>query len=315
MSELLSWWAVAPWQTGQGGYFWALLMGFLVTASCGLVGNYLLVRRLSLMGDTISHSILPGLVLAFLWTGRRTSWVMFVGAVIAALVTVFLVDLIQKGSRIKQDAAMSVVFTVLFALGVLLVSIFAHQVDLDQDCVLYGEIAFVPLETLISVGGVSIGPPSVVRMGIVFLFTLVSVVLFNKELLLSSFDPGLSTSSGYSAQKIHLGLMAMVAIIVVSAFESVGAILVVAMLIFPGATASLITDRLNYIHVLTIIQSALSTLGGMYLALWLDTSIAASMVVVSMCLFALVWFFNPSYGLISTLVNRGVSKDKTLETE
>ena len=118
-------------------------MGFLVTAACGLIGNYLILRRMALVGDAISHSILPGIAIAFLLAKSRSSLAMFAGALVAGIVTTLLIETIHRRSRVKQDAAIGIVFSTLFAIGVILISLFASQVDLDQDCVLYGDISFV----------------------------------------------------------------------------------------------------------------------------------------------------------------------------
>src|SRR5262245_49800570 len=129
---------IAPWTTDLSSHGWTMAMGFLVASACGLVGNYLILRRMALVGDAISHSVLPGLVIAFLLAGSRHSGVMFVGALAAGVVTTILIEVIHKKTRVKQDAAIGITFTTLFALGVILVSYYASKVDLDQECVLYG---------------------------------------------------------------------------------------------------------------------------------------------------------------------------------
>src|SRR3989344_1061753 len=138
---------VQPWTENAGTYGWILIMGFLVTAACGLVGNYLILRRMALVGDAISHSVLPGLAVAFLFSGSRGSLPMFIGALAAGVLTTILIELIHRQSRVKQDAAIGITFSTLFAIGVILICLFADKVDLDQECVLYGEIGFVPFQT------------------------------------------------------------------------------------------------------------------------------------------------------------------------
>ena len=209
-------------------------MGFFVTTACGLVGNYLILRRMALVGDAISHSVLPGIAIAFLLAKSRSSFAMFLGALVAGVVTTVLIEVIHKKSRVKQDAAIGIAFTSLFAVGVILISVFASKVDLDQECVLYGEIAFVPLEEMVTLGGLTLGPLSVVRMAAVTLVIALLVGCFYKELLVSSFDPALAVSLGINSTVVHYALMAMLSVVVVSAFEAVGAILVVAMLILPA---------------------------------------------------------------------------------
>jgi len=289
----------APWANGAAmSSIWIALMGFFVTTACGLVGNYLILRRMALVGDAISHSILPGLVIAFLIAQTRSSTAMFIGALAAGVLTTVIIEVIHKKSRVKQDSAIGIAFTTLFAIGVILISLYASKVDLDQECVLYGEIAFVPLEPLVKFAGINLGPLPVARMGIITLLTAIFIFVFYKQLLVSSFDPGLASSLGINATVVHYSLMCWLSIVVVSAFESVGAILVVAMLIMPGATASLISQRLPVIMVLTVVNAALSSILGIHLATWLDCSTAGAMVVMATFLFCLAWVFGPVDGLI-----------------
>lgn len=292
---------VDPWTIDAGLKVWIVVMGFLVALACGLVGQYLMLRRMALMGDAISHSVLPGLAGSFLisawFFGRdsgggglaRSTTAMYLGALLAALVTTLLIEWLHRRSRLKQDAAMGTVFTGLFALGVVLITVFADHVDLDADCVLHGEIGFVPFHEMVRIGGVVLGPQPVVRMAVVAAITAILIVAFYKELLVSSFDPGLATSLGVNATVVHFLLMGWLAVIIVSAFEAVGAILVVAMLILPGATAALVSHRLPVILLLVAVQAALSSVLGLHLALWLDCSIAGAMVVAGAFLFALAW--------------------------
>jgi manganese/zinc/iron transport system permease protein len=290
---------VEPWTSGLGLYGWVILMGFLVATACGLVGNYLILRRMALVGDAISHSILPGLVIAFLAANSRNSGVMFVGALLAGLVTTLLIELIHKKSRVKQDAAIGITFSSLFAIGVILVSLYAGKVDLDQECVLYGEIGVVAFDQpFVQLGPLTLGPPSLVRMGAVTLVVGLLIALFYKELLVSSFDSALAFSLGINATLVHYVLMAMLSVVVVSAFESVGAILVIAMLILPGATASLLSQRLPVVLALTVLHAALSSVLGLHLAVWLNCSIAGAMVVMGAVLFTAAWVFSPGQGLL-----------------
>lgn len=288
---------VEPWTEQFASTGWIVLMGFLVAAACGLVGNYLILRRMALVGDAISHSVLPGMAIAFLLTGSRGSVAMFLGALAAGVVTTVIIETIHKRTRVKQDSAIGIAFTSLFALGVVLINIFAAKVDLDQECVLYGEIAFIPLEPIVSVAGFPLGPPTVLRMAVVAAVTVSLVLVFYKELLVSSFDSGLAVSLGINATLVHYALMSWLSVVVVSAFESVGAILVIAMLILPGATASLLACRLPLVHGLAVIHAALSSVLGMHLATWLNCSVAGAMVVAATGLFTLAWVFGPERGL------------------
>lgn len=301
MSELIptfDWQRVMidPWTVDLSLYGWIALMGFVVAVACGLVGNYLILRRMALMGDAVSHSVLPGLVIAFLFSSSRSTGPMFLGALAAGLAATVLIEAIHRKTRVKQDAAMGIAFSTLFAIGVLLVSLYSEHVDLDADCVLYGEIAFVPLEPMVTWLGVTLGPVSFVRMAAVLLCVVGLILAFYKELLVASFDEALARATGVNPTWVHYGLMAILSIVIVSAFESVGAILVIAMLILPGATASLLTDRLAVMHGLAVVHAALSAWLGVSLGVWLDCSIGAAMVVGGAAVFTLIW--------IGTLVAR-----------
>jgi len=290
---------VAPWTTDFGTYGWIALMGFFVAAACGLVGNYLILRRMALVGDAISHSVLPGLVVAFLLARSRNPAVMFLGALVAGVLTTTLIELIHKKSRVKQDAAIGITFSSLFALGVILVSQYASKIDLDQECVLYGEIGNIPLDLpYVQLGSLVLGPAALVRMGIVTIIVGLLILMFYKELLVSSFDPALAFSLGINATVVHYSLMSMLSVVVVSAFESVGAILVIAMLILPGATASLLSHRLPTVLMLSLLHAAVSSVSGIHLALWLECSIAGAMVVMGGVLFGMAWGFHLVRGLL-----------------
>lgn len=288
---------ILPWTRDLPLFGWITLMGFLVSLACGWVGKFLILRRMSLVGDAISHSVLPGLVIAFLIARSRSSAAMFLGALAAAFLTTTLIEWVHRRSRLKQDAAIGVVFSSLFAIGVVLISLFADRVDLDQDCVLNGELSLVPLVDAVEVWGWKLGPPAVVRMAVVALLTVLIVLFFYKELVVTSFDGVLASSLGIRSQWVHHGLMLWLSVVVVSAFEAVGAILVIAMLILPGATSALLAERLPTRLGLTVLHSILSSVLGMHLGVWWDCSIGAAMVVAGSGLFVLAWIFNPSTGL------------------
>jgi len=299
---------VAPWTENLTMFGWIALMGFLVTTSCGLIGNYLILRRMALVGDAISHSVLPGIAIAFLIAESRSNVAMFIGALAAGVVTTVLIETIHRRSRVKQDSAIGITFTTLFAIGVILVSLFASQIDLDQDCVLYGEMSFVALDpSRVTIGGADWGPEPVWLMGAVTVGVVALILLFYKELLVSSFDSGLSASLGINPTWMHYSLMGALSIVVVSAFQSVGAILVIAMLILPGATAYLLTHRLPAMMLLSVVHSALSAVLGLHLAVWLDCAMAAAMVVAGAFLFTLAWIFSPTQGLLAQVMRQASS--------
>lgn len=288
-------------------------MGFLVAGTCGLVGCFVILRRMALVGDAISHSILPGITLAFLLTNSRDTLPMMLGAVAAGVVTVALIEAIRYTSRIKPDAAIGIVFSSLFAVGVILISVFADEVDLDAECVLYGELGFIPLQDIAYFGEIVIGPEPVVRMAIITLIAIVLLFAFFKEMIVTSFDSGLAASLGINPTRYQYGLTLFLSIVIVSSFESVGVVLVIAMIIFPGATALMLTDRLPIALVLSTVISGAYSLIGFHLATWLNASIAGGMTVIAGIVFGIVWAFAPQRGLIATFVrNRQIMEGSAL---
>jgi manganese/zinc/iron transport system permease protein len=259
------------------------------------------LRKMALLGDAISHAVLPGIVIAFLLTGSRSALPMVLGAGALGVITVMLVELFNRSRRLKEDASIGVVFPALFSLGVILISRYAAQVDLDLDCVLYGEIAYAPWDTL-TLGGTDLGPKALWVNGTVLLLVLLFVMVFFKELKLSTFDAGLAASLGFSPVLIHYLLMSMVSVTVVGAFESVGAILVVAMLVVPPATAYLLTDRLGSMLGLAVGVGVASALGGYALARIWDASIAGAMATVAGLLFIAALLFSPGHGLLARVL-------------
>jgi len=223
---------------------------------------------------------------------------MVLGAGALGVITVFLVELFNRTGRLREDASIGVVFPALFSLGVLMVSRYTSQVDLDLDCVLYGEIAYVPWD-LLFFGDASLGPKALWVNGVVFGLNALFVLAFYKELKVTTFDPELAAALGFAPALIHYLLMAAVSLTVVGAFESVGAILVVAMLVVPPAAAYLLTDRLGVLLGLAMGFGVLSAVGGYGLARVLDASIAGAMATVAGLLFLLSFLLSPRYGLIA----------------
>ncbi|MEF2248584.1 metal ABC transporter permease [Paenibacillus sp. IITD108] len=277
-------------------HFWILLTGSLVAACCGVLGVFLVLRKMAMIGDAISHSVMPGIVIAFLISGSRDSFMMMIAALLFGLITTFLIQMFQR-SGIQEDASIGVVFTALFAIGVVLVSLFARQVHLDQDAILYGEIAFVHWNTLV-VGGVDLGPQAIWLLGFTFVVIAIVIGVFYKQFKLCSFDPALAAALGIPIAFFHYLLMGLVSMATVSSFESVGAILVVGMLIVPASTAYLLTDRLGMMIVLSVAAGIASTCLGYAAAIVLDASIAGCMVCAAGIIFVLALLFSPSHGVV-----------------
>jgi manganese/zinc/iron transport system permease protein len=275
----------------------------LIGASCALVGTFLVLRGAAMLGDAISHAVLPGIVVAFLLTGERSPLPMLIGAGAVGVLTVALVGLARASRRLAEDASIGVVFPALFALGVVLVSQFGSQVDLDLDCVLFGEIAYAPFDTLL-VGGTDLGPKALWVGGGILLVDLLVVLLAYKELKLTTFDPALAALVGVSPVLVHYVLMGAVSVTVVGAFESVGAILVVAMLVTPPAAAHLLTDRLWATLVLAVGLAVVAAGGGYLTARWWDASIAGAMAAVAGAELLLALLLAPQHGLVARALRR-----------
>jgi manganese/zinc/iron transport system permease protein len=267
---------------------------------------------MALVGDAISHSLLPGITIAFLLTNSRDTLPMMLGAIAAGVATVALIEAIRHSSRIKPDAAIGIVFSSLFAIGVILISAFADKIDLDAECVLYGELGFIPLQDVVMFGGMEIGPEPVVRMAIIGLIAIGLLLSFFKEMLVTSFDPGLAASLGINPTRYQYGLTLFLSVVIVSSFESVGVVLVIAMIIFPGATALLLTDRLPKAIWLSTLFSALYAGLGFHLATWLEASIAGGMTVIAGFIFGLVWIAAPDRGLLTKFAKRALKSEIVL---
>ncbi|MFG0331297.1 MAG: metal ABC transporter permease [Phycisphaerales bacterium] len=283
---------------------WVILaVGAIVATNCALVGSFLVLRKMALLGDAISHAVLPGIAIAFLLSGSRAPAPMLIGAGALGVVTVALVELIHRSRRVYEDASIGVVFPALFAIGIILISRYAAQVDLDQDCVLYGEIAYAPFDEITLFGAIL--PYKAIWVGAaVLIFNLVLVVGLYKELKITTFDAELASSLGYAPRLMHYLLMTAVSITVVSAFESVGAILVVAMLIVPPATAYLLTNRLSLLLVGSVIIGVAASSCGYLVSKPLNCSIAGAMAVTAGAFFLTAWIGSPQHGLLARLVTR-----------
>jgi manganese/zinc/iron transport system permease protein len=261
--------------------FLIIFTGALIAVSCGLLGSFLMLRKMAMTGDAISHAVLPGIVIAFLISGSREGFVMIIGAGLFGVVATVLIEYLVTKVRLQADASIGVTFTLLFALGIILITFFAGQVDLDQDCVLYGEIAYVPIDLWITSNQTIMGPRVMYLAIINLLLVIVFILLFFKELKLSTFDSQFAATIGLSTTAVNYGLMGMVSYTTVSSFEAVGAILVVAFLAVPPAIAYLWTKSLKKMLGLTVLIGIAISLLGYYLAYYINSSIAGAMATVA----------------------------------
>lgn len=276
------------------------LIASIVAIACAIPGVFLVLRKMALISDAISHSILPGIVLGFFLTHDLNSPILILLAAITGVITVVLVEAIQKTGLVKEDTAIGLVFPALFSIGVILIAKNANDVHLDVDAVLLGELAFAPFDRLM-MSGMDVGPKSLWVMGIILVIIIILLFLFFKELKVSTFDAGLSSALGISPIVMHYGLMSVSSVTVVGAFDAVGAILVVAMMIAPAATAYLLTSDLKKMIGLSVFFGIFSAISGYWVAHWLDASISGSISTMLGVVFLAVYLFAPNKGLISVL--------------
>ena len=279
------------------------LIAVLTAVACALPGVFLVLRRVALMSDAISHAILPGLVLAFFVTEDLGSPLLIVAAAATGVLTVVLIEALARTGRVKEDAAIGLVFPLLFSVGVILIARFAGDVHLDVDAVLLGELAFAPFNRF-AVGGTDLGPRAAWVMGPILLLNVAFLAVFFKELKLSTFDAGLAAALGFAPTALHYGLMALVSVTAVGAFDAVGSILVVALMIAPPATAYLLTDRLTVMLGLSAAVGAACAVAGYWAAHALDSSIAGAMATMCGIAFALAFAFAPERGLVAQVRRR-----------
>ncbi|MBU6414376.1 MAG: metal ABC transporter permease [Planctomycetes bacterium] len=294
-----------------------MLAATLAAVGCGVLGNFLVLRRLSLMGDAISHSVLPGLVIAFLIASTRSPLIMFAGASIAGIATVVLVELVKKLGRVEPGAAMGVVFSILFALGVLLIeSAAVRHIDLDAECVLHGQLETLvwygapeSVAELLKLSTLDAVPRQVTTLAVMATLSLAFIGVFFKELRIAAFDPDLATTQGFNATLMHFLLMIFVAAATVASFEAVGSILVIAMLVCPAATARLLTDRLAAQIGWSVAISLVCGIGGYLAATAVPAMFARDAVNAAGCismvagaLLALAIIASPKHGVVTRFI-------------
>lgn len=272
------------------------LIAAVVAAACALPGVFLVLRRMALMSDAISHAILLGIVIAFLVTEDLASPFLVLAAAATGVLTVALVEALTRTRLVKEDAAIGLVFPVLFSVGVILISRYADNVHLDTDAVLLGELAFAPFDRF-EIFGADIGPLSLYVMGGILLTNLLFIVLFYKELKLATFDAGLAAALGFSPVLIHYGLMTLVSVTAVGAFNAVGSILVVALMVAPPAAAYLLTNNLSRMILFSVLIGVASAIGGYWAAHLVDASISGSMATTAGILFVLTFLLAPERGI------------------
>ena len=264
--------------------FWIILTACLVAVNCSLLGSFLVLKKLSMVGDALSHSVLPGIVLAFLFTKTHNSALSLLSASFMGLVSVFVMDFLSKKGAIQKDAAIGIVYTLLFSIGIILISSYAKNADIDVDCVLFGDIGNIPFVQSISVLGIGFPSDTLFLIGL----CLIIVLLFSfglKGFVISNFDPMLAGTMGISIVFWNYLLLGLTSLSTVFSFNSVGAIMVVSMLVIPAGFAQVFTKQIKPFLTIAVIFSLLNCIGGYYLAFLLNVNIVATIsCLMGVCL-------------------------------
>ena len=255
----------------------AILISILITSVCGLLSSFLTLKGWALMGDAVSHAVMPGVVVAYA-LGVPLS----IGAFVFGVGSVALIGFIKHKSRIKEDTVIGLVFTGFFALGIVLISKITSEIDLMH--ILYGTPLGIPL--------------SDVKQTIFISFLVVLLLsIFRKDLMLYCFDPRHAKTIGINVSFLHYLLLTCLSLAAVVGLQAVGIVLVVAMLITPGATAYLLTDKFDELSIISVLSSIISSLIGIYLSYWLDIAPGGSIVLVQTFIFLFAFLFAPRYGI------------------
>lgn len=266
----------APWNSQTT--WWLVLAAFFTSVACGVPGAFLVLRRMSLTGDAISHSVLPGIVIGFLVSGALDSPWIVAGAALSGWLAVMAIDLASRSTAVREDVATGVVFSTMFSIGVVLMRLHAGKIDLDPDCVLFGNLETAVHGERAVILGLDI-PNLVLLAGGAAGFALLVVGLGYHRFLTTSFDPMMSRLNGHSPGKSQAWLLGLVSVVVVAAFQSVGAIMAVALLVLPAATSLLVFKRLPGVLLGVVVQSALASGFGLYFATWAGCNYGAAVIL------------------------------------
>ncbi len=287
---------VDPWTWGawMGRGMFSVL---LVAISCAILGVFLYLRSMSMIADALAHVALPGIVAAFLVSGSLAAPFMLVGAAATGLLATFGIETLSRRPNVRPDAAIGIVFTAMFAIGVILLSTSVQDAHIDTHCLLFGDV-------------LGVSDRSMILLAIVTPLVVLLTFVFYRWLSASSFDPEFARSIGIPVTAVHYGLMMAVSLTTVASFEAVGAILVIALMIVPAATAHRLASRLHTMLAVAVAHGIISAVVGMYVAIWIDSSAAGAIVVVGGLLYAAAFLFGPRYGVL--LQNRRVVNRKNV---
>ena len=287
--------------------FYIIIVGSLVALNGAILGSVLLLRRMSMICDAIVHAILPGLVIAYLFTSSRGSLAMTFGAISSGVVAATLVEFTQQKFQITREAAIGITFTTLFSIGIILLALFAGQVELDQDCVLFGELAYVPLDLWITDEGLNLGPHSMWSLAFLTMGVITYVLVGFRPLVLCAFDDEFAKLQGIKVQLWHYSLMLMLSLAAVTSFHAVGAIMVMGFFILPPATAFLFVSSVRSLMLISCSIGMLCVISGYFLAQYMNVSIAGCIITLNG-----VVFFAAFSNRLYLKLNPSRSIDKTI---
>lgn len=277
---------IDPWRSPAN--LWLVATAFFVALSCAIPGTFLVLRRMSLTGDAITHSVLPGIVAGFLLGGGLDSPWLLGGAALAGLACVLSIEFLHSRLGVREDAATGIAFTTFFALGVLSLRLFASKVDLDPDCVLYGSLETAVHGERVAIGGLDL-PVAFASAVIASFVALGGMVICGRAWLTGGFDPLHARCVGFHDSRARTILLGLTAMIVTAAFQAVGAILAVALLILPGACGLLMAKRVPGVIAVAVVHALLSAIGGFYLAWFAGINAAAAIVLAGFALLCVGW--------------------------
>lgn len=279
------------------------LISVVVAVACALPGVFLVLRGTTMVSDAITHTVLLGIVLAFFVTQDLNSPLLMIGATLVGVATVWAIEALQQTKLLSNDAAIGIVFPLFFSIAIILITRHAGNVHLDVDSVLMGEVAFAPFRRFVFMG-MDLGPQALWTILGILLVNAAFIFLFYKELKITTFDAGFAAAIGFSPAIIHYGLMTLVSLTAVGAYDSVGSILVVGFMVGPPLAAFLLTNRLHVMMGITVVMAVVNSVIGVQLAFLMDTTIAGMIAVITGLTTLLVFVFSPKKGLIKATVNR-----------
>ncbi|WP_462226360.1 metal ABC transporter permease [Alkalibacterium sp.] len=279
------------------------LVSVVVAVACALPGVFLVLRGTTMVSDAITHTVLLGIVLAFFVTQDLRSPLLVVGATLVGVATVWAIEALQQTKLLSNDAAIGIVFPLFFSIAIILITRHAGNVHLDVDAVLMGEVAFAPFRRFVFMG-MDLGPRALWSMLGILVVNATFIFLFYKELKITTFDAGFAAAIGFSPALIHYGLMTLVSLTAVGAYDSVGSILVVGFMVGPPLAAFLLTDRLHVMIIIAVAMAIVNSVLGVQFAFFFNTTIAGMIAVITGVTTLSIFVLSPKKGLIKATLNR-----------